>query len=48
MTEDPVQAHRTGADLLADIRARFEPIGFADDLVIPPRRPGRPPPTFEE
>ena len=29
------------------IRARFEPLGFADDLVIPPREPGRDPPKFD-
>jgi hypothetical protein len=39
---------QTGADLLAAIRRRFEPYGFVDDLVLPERRPGRPPPTFED
>ena len=29
------------------IRRRFSAIGFADDLVIPPREPMRPPITFD-
>jgi antitoxin FitA len=35
------------ANLYERIRARFEPLGFADDLVIPPREPGRDPPQFD-
>ena len=29
------------------IRARFAPLGFADDLELPPREPAREPPLFD-
>ena len=29
------------------IRARFEPLGGADDIALPPRLPDREPPRFE-
>ena len=29
------------------IRARFEPLGGADDLELPPRLPARGPPRFD-
>ena len=34
-------------NLYERIRARFAPLGGADDLEIPPREPGRDPPRFE-
>lgn len=43
LEEEPAE---TGADLVADIRRRFEPLGGVE-LDLPPRRPGRDPPTFE-
>ena len=36
----------TGADLMARIRARFEPLGFVD-LELPSRRNDREPPKFD-
>ena len=33
-----------GPTLYERIRARFEPLGGADDLELPPRTPGREPP----
>lgn len=33
--------------LYARIRARFEPLGGADDLVLPPREAGREPPSLD-
>lgn len=36
----------TGADLVADIRQRFAPLGGVE-LELPPREAGREPPTFE-
>lgn len=36
----------TGADLVADIRRRFAPLGGVE-LELPSREPGREPPTFE-
>ena len=33
-------------DLYERIRARFEPLGGADDLELPPRLPDRDPPSF--
>jgi antitoxin FitA len=35
------------ANLYERIRARFAPLGGADDLEIPPREPGRDPPRFD-
>ena len=37
---------RTGADLVARIRARFEPLGGVE-LELPPRTPTREPPGFD-
>ncbi len=37
---------QTGADLFADIRRRFAPLGGVE-LELPPREPGREPPVFE-
>ena len=37
---------RPGRTLYERIRARFEPLGGADDLVLPPRTPDRDPPRF--
>jgi len=37
---------RTGADLVARIRARFEPLGGAE-LELPPRHRTREPPSFD-
>ncbi len=34
-------------NLYERIRARFEPLGGADDLQLPPRLPDRDPPTFD-
>jgi len=34
-------------NLYERIRARFEPLGGADDLELPPRLPGRDPPRFD-
>ena len=34
-------------NLYERIRARFEPIGGADDLELPPRLPDRDPPRFD-
>jgi len=38
---------RTPSNLYDRIRARFAPLGGADDLEIPPREPGRDPPRFD-
>lgn len=38
-------APSTGAELVARIRARFEPLGGAE-IELPPRGPGRDPPKF--
>jgi plasmid stability protein len=44
LTEQP----RPPAPNLYDrIRARFEPLGGADDLILPPRLPDREPPRFD-
>jgi plasmid stability protein len=40
-------ARAPAPNLYERIRARFEPLGGADDLVIPPREPGRDPPRFD-
>ena len=37
----------TGRTLYERIRARFEPLGGADDLELPPRLPDREPPRFD-
>jgi len=37
---------RTGADLIASIRVRFEPLGFVE-LELPPRGGAREPPKFD-
>jgi plasmid stability protein len=44
----PSTTHReaTGADLIARIRARFEPLGFVD-LELPSRGGDREPPKFD-
>lgn len=39
--------HRAGRNLYERIRARFEPLGGADDLAVPPRAADRDPPHFE-
>jgi plasmid stability protein len=39
-------AKRTGADLIARIRARFEPLGGVE-LELPPRHATREPPRFD-
>ena len=36
-----------GRNLYERIRARFEPLGGADDLELPPRLPDREPPRFD-
>lgn len=40
-------ARPAAANLYERIRARFAPLGDADDLVIPPRELGRDPPRFD-
>lgn len=40
-------AHAPASNLYERIRARFVPLGGADDLEIPPRKPGRAPPRFD-
>jgi plasmid stability protein len=42
----PLSQERTGADLVADIRALFAPIGFVD-LELPSRKSTREPPKFD-
>lgn len=37
---------KTGADLIASIRARFEPLGFVE-LELPSRKDSREPPKFD-
>ncbi len=39
--------HPPARNLYERIRARFEPLGGADDLELPPRLPGRDPPRFD-
>lgn len=36
-----------GSTLYERIRARFEPLGGADDMELPPRLPDREPPRFD-
>ena len=36
-----------GRNLYERIRARFEPLGGAEDLELPPRLPDREPPRFD-
>jgi plasmid stability protein len=36
----------SGRNLYERIRARFEPLGGADDIKLPPRPPDRDPPRF--
>ena len=40
-------ARAPALNLYERIRARFAPLGGADDLEIPPREPGRDPPRFD-
>ncbi len=40
-------ARAPAPNLYERIRARFAPLGGADDLVIPPREPGRDPPRLD-
>lgn len=40
------EQQQTGADLVAAVRRRFEPLGGVE-LELPPREPGREPPAFE-
>ena len=46
LSRTPIPGEPTGADLLARIRARFEPLGFVD-LELPPRGGDREPPSFD-
>ena len=39
--------HPPTGNLYERIRARFEPLGGADDLEVPPRIPERDPPRFD-
>jgi antitoxin FitA len=40
-------ARAPASNLYERIRALVEPLGGTDDLVIPPREPGRDPPRFD-
>ncbi len=39
--------HPRASNLYERIRARFAPLGGADDLIVPPRAPDRDPPQFD-
>ena len=43
---DAVASPPPPGNLYERIRARFAPLGGADDLVLPPRLPDRAPPSF--
>ena len=40
-------AHPPASNLYQRIRARFAPLGGADDVILPPRGPDRDPPRFD-
>jgi antitoxin FitA len=45
-SREPIAKEKTGADLIADIRALFAPLGFLE-LELPSRKSTRGPPKFD-